>query len=295
MPLTRQHFKIRRLAGAGGAELTGANLGPDADEAVWRQLQAALDEFLVVTLPDQPLDDLGLVHVASRLGSLGTEPFVDGESTHPNVVAVVKEADETKRFNFGGSWHSDWSFLPAPPSYTLLHARETPPVGGDTWFANQQLAYESLSPVLQDLLTGLRAVHSGRRTLGPQSLLSDPNYLRSMKVRPGPAAYAEQVHPAVRLHSPSRRPALYLNPVYTLRFEGMTEPESTPLLNFLQQHSVRPEFVIRVSWQPGRLTIWDNRALQHLAVNDYDGYRRDMRRVTVAGEVPIPISAHSPG
>lgn len=293
--MTYQRFRVRQLSGAGGAELSGVDLAGPADDGVWQELQAALAEFLVVTLPAQALDDLGLVAVAARLGPLGTEPFVEGESTHPNVVAVVKEADETKRFNFGGSWHSDWSFLPTPPSYTLLHARETPPVGGDTWFANQCLAYESLSSGLQSLLASLRAVHSGRRTLGPQSLLSDPNYLRSMKVRPGPAAFAEQLHPAVRFHAGARRPALYLNSIYTIRFEDMTEPESAPLLGYLHQHSVRPEFVIRVAWQPGTLTIWDNRALQHLAVNDYDGYRRDMRRVTVAGEAPIPYAVAASG
>lgn len=287
--MSYQHLKLRRLCGAGGAEITDVDLANEARAAAWDELRAALVEFHVVTIPCQPLDDLGLVSVAQRLGRLGAEPYVEGESSHPNVVAVIKEADETQRFNFGGSWHSDWSFLPNPPSFTLLHARDTPPYGGDTWFANQHLAYESLSTGLREMLAHLRAVHSGRRTLGPQSVFSDPNYLRSMKVRPGPAALAEQVHPAVRRHVDSGRAALFLNPVYTIRFDNMTEQESTPLLAYLHQHSVRPEFVIRVSWKPGTLTIWDNRAVQHLAVNDYDGFRRDMRRVTVAGEAPLPV------
>lgn len=288
--MSYRYVAVRRLCGAGGAELTAVDLAAESRAAVWDEICAALVEFHVVTIPRQDLDDHGLVRVARRLGTLGTEPFVEGESSHPNVVAVTKEADETQRYNFGGSWHSDWSFLPNPPSYTLLHARETPPYGGDTWFANQNRAYESLSAGMRGMLAGLGAVHSARRTLGPQSAFTDPQYLRSMKIRPGATALAEHVHPAVRRHPASGRAALFVNPVYAIRFEDMTEPESAPLLSFLNQHSVRPEFVIRVGWQPGTLTIWDNRVVQHLAVNDYDGFRRDMRRVTVAGEAPVPFT-----
>ncbi|MCX7271820.1 MAG: TauD/TfdA family dioxygenase [Burkholderiales bacterium] len=284
--MTYRKIQVRQLSGAGGAEITGVDL-TRADDDTIAEIQRALHAHLVVTLPDQPLDDRELSRFTARLGPFGLEPFVEGETTHPNVIAVVKEADETRRLNFGGNWHSDWSFLETPPSYTLLHARQLPPVGGDTLFANQYLAFESLSPGMQGLLEQTNAVHSARRPYGPQSHLASGTHLRSMKIRTGPEALAEFVHPTVRRHPDTGRSALYVNKVYTIRLEDMTEPESAGLLGFLCEHSVRPEFIIRVTWRPHMLTIWDNRVVQHLAVNDYDGHRREMHRTSVLGEIPL--------
>ena len=282
-----QTMTIRQLSGAGGAEITGVDLATADDETI-EAVRRALGQYLVVTLPDQPLDDIALARFTSRLGPFGLEPFVEGESTHPNVIAVVKEADETKRLNFGGNWHTDWSFLETPPSFTLLHARELPPFGGDTLFANQVLAFEGLSTGLQALLKSLQAVHSARRPYGPNSHLANKSHLRSMKIKTGVEALAEFLHPVVRHDPQTGRNALYVNKGYTIRFADMTEAESAGLLAYLYTHSVRQEFVIRVSWKVNTLTIWDNRALQHFAVNDYDGYRREMHRTSVMGEKPVP-------
>ena len=282
-----QIMTIRQLSGAGGAEITGIDLATADDETI-EAVRRALGQYLVVTLPDQPLDDIALARFTSRLGPFGLEPFVEGESTHPNVIAVVKEADETKRLNFGGNWHTDWSFLETPPSFTLLHARELPPFGGDTLFANQVLAFEGLSTGLQALLKSLQAVHSARRPYGPNSHLANKSHLRSMKIKTGVEALAEFLHPVVRQDPQTGRNALYVNKGYTIRFADMTEAESAGLLGYLYTHSVRQEFVIRVSWKVNTLTIWDNRALQHFAVNDYDGYRREMHRTSVMGEKPVP-------
>ncbi len=283
--MSYRKIQVRQLSGAGGAEISGVNLATADDETV-EEVRRALHEFLVVALLDQPLDDLELARFTSRLGSFGLEPFIEGEFTHPNVVAVVKEADETRRLNFGGNWHSDWSFLETPPSFTLLHARELPPFGGDTLFANQYLAYESLSAGMQSLLKGRRAMHSARRPYGPQSHLASGKHLRSMKIKTGPEALAEFAHPVVRVHPATGRSALYVNRGYTIRLEDMTEEESAGMLGYLYGHSVRPEFLVRVAWRPGMLTIWDNRVVQHLAVNDYDGYRRELHRTSVLGERP---------
>ena len=281
-----QKIQVKQLSGAGGAEITGIDLA-SADDQTIAEIESALHEFLVVTLPDQPLDDAQLARFTSRLGAFGLEPFVEGDSTHPNVIAVVKEADEVRRLNFGGKWHSDWSFLETPPSYTLLHARELPPFGGDTLFANQYLAFESLSEGMQTLLKGQQAIHSARRPYGPQSHNANGKHLRSMKIKTGPEALAEFAHPMVRRHPATGRSALYVNPVYTIRLQGMTEDESAPLIGFLSERSVRPEFIIRVAWRPNMLTIWDNRVVQHRAVNDYDGHRRELHRTSVLGEAPV--------
>jgi len=284
--MSYRKIQIRQFSGAGGAEISGVDVATADDESV-AEIARAINQYCVVTLPDQPLDDVALARFTARLGPFGLEPFVEGEETHPNVIAVIKEADETKRLNFGGNWHSDWSFLETPPSFTLLHARQLPPFGGDTLFANQMLAYETLSSGMQALLRSMQAIHSARRPYGPQSHLASGTHLRSMKVKTGVEALAEFAHPVVRLHQESGRNALYVNKVYTLRFADMTEPESAGLLATLCEHSVRAEFIIRVSWRPNMLTIWDNRIVQHLAVNDYDGYRREMHRTSVMGERPI--------
>lgn len=292
--MSYRHITVRQMSGAGGAEITGVDLSTGTTDAVIAEIRRALAEYLLVTIPDQPLDDAALAAFTTRLGPFGLEPYVEGLATHPNVITVVKEADEVKRVNFGGNWHSDWSFQETPPSYTLLHARELPPRGGDTLYANQYLAYESLSRGLRKLLPSMRAAHSARRPYGPQSVLSDPTYLRSMKIKTSPDALAEFFHPVVRLHPETQRPALYVNKGYTIRFEDMTEAESAGLLNFLFEHSVRHEFIVRVAWRPQMLTIWDNRVLQHFAVNDYDGYRREMHRTTVRGEKPLAYTPAPP-
>ncbi|TWT13574.1 TauD/TfdA family dioxygenase [Reyranella sp. CPCC 100927] len=288
--MPQQGLKVERIAGACGAEVTGIDLTRPLEPPTVATIRAAMLEHQVLTFPDQPIDDAGLERFTGYFGPFGIEPFVEGEETHPHVIAVVKEADERRTANFGGNWHSDWSFQERPPSFTLLHARELPPFGGDTMFANQYLAWESLSAGLRHMLGGLNAVHSARRPYGPQGTYADRNKARSMKIQAGEAALAEMVHPVARVHGETGRTALYVNRVYTIRFADMTERESAPLLNYLNEHSVRPEFTCRIRWAPHTLTMWDNRAVQHFAVNDYDGFRRELHRTTNAGERPLSIA-----
>ncbi len=215
-------------------------------------------------------------------------PFIAHLDEHPDVIAVLKEADERNISTFGGTWHSDFSFLDEPPSFTLLQAIELPDVGGDTVWSNQYLAYETLSLGLRRMLDPMRAVHTGwpHGTTGPAA--DDPGLSRSVKmVRKDPTADREVLHPVVRVHPITQRKALFINPVYTQRFEDMTVAESQPLLRYLFEHAVRPEFQVRLHWTPGTLAIWDNRCVLHLAVNDYDGSRRLLHRTTVRGERPI--------
>lgn len=218
-------------------------------------------------------------------------PYIQHLAEHPDVIAVLKEADERNISTFGGTWHSDFSFLPEPPSLTLLHAVELPEVGGDTVWASQYAAYDTLSAAMQRLLDPLRAVQTGwpNGTRGP-----GPNAAVSRSVvmtRNDPSADVEVAHPIVRVHPVTGRKALFVNPVYTQRIEGMTDAESTLLLQFLFDHAVRAERCVRHRWRPGDLAIWDNRCLLHLAVNDYDGSRRLLHRTTVAGEAPIGPAA----
>lgn len=285
-----QRLKVERIAGACGAQVTGVDLARPLDAGIVTQIRAAILEHQVLTFPGQQIDDAGLERFTAYFGPFGIEPFVEGEETHPHVISVIKEADERRTANFGGNWHSDWSFQERPPSFTLLHARDLPPVGGDTMFANQHLAWEALSAGMRRTLESLRAVHSARRPYGPQGTYADRRKARSMKIQAGEAALAEMVHPVARVHGETGRTALYVNRVYTIRFEDMTERESAPLLDYLYDHSVRPEFTCRIRWAPHALTMWDNRAVQHFAVNDYDGFRRELHRTTNAGERPLSLA-----
>ncbi|HEX2890467.1 TauD/TfdA dioxygenase family protein [Vineibacter terrae] len=282
-----QRLEVERIAGACGAQVTGVDLAGPLEPEIVAQIRAAILEHQVLTFPGQSIDDAGLERFTAYFGPFGVEPFVEGEETHPHVISVIKEADERRTANFGGNWHSDWSFQERPPSFTLLHARDLPPVGGDTMFANQYLAWEALSAGMRRTLESLRAVHSARRPYGPQGTYADRRKARSMKIQAGEAALAEMVHPVARVHAETGRTALYVNRVYTIRFEDMTERESAPLLDYLYDHSVRPEFTCRIRWAPHALTMWDNRAVQHFAVNDYDGFRRELHRTTNAGERPL--------
>ncbi|MFN8022429.1 MAG: TauD/TfdA family dioxygenase [Acidimicrobiales bacterium] len=279
-------IEVTPVAPACGADMRGVDLR-HADDAALALLRGALAQHSVVFVRDQQLDPDQQVALTARLGQVLRVPFVRPLDTHPDVIAVLKEADERNISVFGGTWHSDFSFLDEPPSYTLLQSVELPPFGGDTIWSSQYAAYETLSPGLQRLLRGLDNVQTGwpHGTRGPGAGAA---VSRSVQMtRNDPAADREVRHPSVRRHPVTGRPALFVNPVYTDRFADMSAEESSGLLAHLFDHAVRPEFTCRLRWEPGTLAIWDNRCLLHLAINDYDGSRRLLHRTTVAGERPV--------
>lgn len=277
---------VRRVAGALGAVVEGLDLRQARHREELDGLRAALDEHLVVFLPGQPLSLDDLERVTDLLGGRDTTPFVAPLPERPYVIRVVKEADDL--LNFANAWHSDLSYLAAPPSYTLLHAREVPAYGGDTVWANQYLAYETLSGGLKATLRELRAVHSAGMAYGTGGLLDRARSLTSMAIEPSDDAYREEVHPAVVRHPATGRPALYLNPVYTTRFDGWTPAESQGLLDHLFRHATSENFTCRLKWEADLLAIWDNRVTVHNALNDYRGVRREMFRTSVRGAAPLP-------
>lgn len=269
-----------------GAEVNGVDLR-DVGGDTMAEIGAALAEHSVLFVRDQRLSPDEQVDLTRRFGEVLRVPYIRHLDEHPDVIAVLKEPDEQRISTFGGTWHSDFSFLDEPPSLTLLHAVELPEVGGDTLWSSQYAAYENLSPGLQRLLDPLRAVQTGwpHGTRGPSA---DAAVSRSVVMtRNDPTADREVLHPVVRVHPVTGRKALFVNPVYTQRFESMTVEESQPLLQYLFQHATRPEFTCRLRWTPGTLAIWDNRCLLHLAINDYDGSRRLLHRTTVGGDRPV--------
>ncbi|MFC3228499.1 TauD/TfdA dioxygenase family protein [Marinibaculum pumilum] len=272
-------FAIQRLSGAIGAEIRDIDLSRDLSPATVAALRRALLDHLVIVFRGQHLTPDRFLAVATAFGTPADYPFLHGIEGHPKIIRVAKL--EHERVNFGGIWHTDTAYLDCPPMGTMLLAEEVPPQGGDTLFANQYLAYETLSPGLRRMLDSLQAEHSSAKAAVAAT--------RADRIaEAGRDARAEFVatHPVVRIHPETGRRALYVNIAHTRRFAEMTEAESAPLLDYLFRHQVAPEFTCRLSWRPGTLAFWDNRAVLHYPVNDYHGHRRTALRITLAGERP---------
>jgi len=273
-------LEVRRLAGALGAEIHGVDLGRDLDPALAHQIRNVFLEHQVIFFRDQELSPEQFLRFAQAMGQPVEYPFVQGLAGFPVIIAVKKL--EHERTNFGGIWHSDTTYLEQPPMGSMLLAREVPPFGGDTLFASQTAAYEALSEGMRKLLDPLRAISSSAK--------ADVSKTREDRIASDGRADARKdyvaSHPVVRTHPETGRKALYVNVAHTVRFDGMTEEESTPLLEFLYRHQVKPEFTCRFAWRPGSLAFWDNRCAQHNPVNDYHGHRRVMHRITLAGDTP---------
>jgi taurine dioxygenase len=278
-------LRVEPAAGALGAFVTGVDLTRELGPGTLAALRAAILEHLVVFLPDQPMSLDDLERLTDQLGGRDVTPFVAPLEDRPYVIRVVKEPDD--ELNFANAWHTDLSYLPAPPAFTLLHAHEVPDHGGDTLWANQYLAFETLSAGLQRTLRTLDAVHSAGAAYGTGGYLDSVKDKTSMAIEPSPEAYRRQVHPLVVRHPETGREALYVNPVYTMRIDGWTAAESAALLGHLYRHAVNENFTCRLRWRPRMLAIWDNRCTQHNALNDYRGVRREMFRTSVAGAPPV--------
>lgn len=273
--------RVRPLAGALGAEVTGVDLATLSD-AGFTELTKAFLEHQVLVFRDQTLDAASYLETARRFGSPVAYPFAEGVADHPEITVIIKEPHQTS--NFGGMWHSDTTYKPEPPKATMLYCRETPEAGGDTVFACQYRAFEALSEPMKKILMGLNGVSSSGKNA---AALRGTHLATGTMQGTGRADVMTAVHPAVRRHPETGRCALYVNPSHTVGFEGMTDAESTPIREFLFQHQIRLEFTARVRWAPGTLVIWDNRSSQHCAINDYDGQRREMWRITLAGDPPV--------
>lgn len=280
--LTRTRLSIRPLTTALGAEVFGIDLVHEEDPGVFAEIRRALLDHLVIFFRDQNLTPERQIEIARRFGDIVVHGSYKSFEGHPEIMPVIKE--KTDKHNIGSTWHTDMSFLEKPPLGSILYAREVPPFGGDTLFANQYLAYETLSAGMREMLDRLRAVHSDRFLI---SQARERNATRSTQLREDRiGTVTSAIHPVVRIHDETGRKALYVNYPFTEHFADMRREESLPILNFLYDHAVKPEFTCRFRWQVGSIAFWDNRCCQHNALNDYPGYRREMHRVTIAGHRP---------
>ena len=273
-----RHIEVRPIAGALGAEVDGVDLSRPLDDGTIDEIRQAFLNNLVIFFRNQTLTPHEQLAFAQRFGEPMEYPQLKGLPDCPLITSVIKL--EHERINFGGVWHSDTSYLECPPLASMLYAVDIPPYGGDTLFANQYLAYDSLSDGLKQTLAQLLGVNTS----------ANPEMARTRQHRQADDGVSLKVleasHPAVRTHPETGRKALYVNTAHTSRFKGWTEEESRPLLDYLAKHQIQPEFTCRLKWEPGTLAVWDNRCTQHYPMNDYHGHKRVMHRVTLAGDEP---------
>jgi taurine dioxygenase len=274
-------MQIRPVSDALGAEVSGVDLSRALDDATLKDLRRAHAQHGVLFFRDQDLTPEEHIRFAEAWGDININRFFAPVQDHPQIAEVRKEPDQ--KINIGGGWHTDHSYDQIPALGSILLALEVPETGGDTLFAGMCAAWDALSDGLKKTLSGMNAVHSSRHVFGADAVSKRHAELDD---RLGNAEVATQdaIHSVAIVHPQSGRKALYVNPGFTLRFEGWTDEESRPLLEYLYRHATRPEFTYRFEWAPGSIAFWDNRSTWHYALNDYQGRKRLMHRITLEGE-----------
>ena len=277
-------MKITPISNALGAEISEINLSVRLSNNQISRLYDAFLKYRVLFFREHTLSTTQVLEFSQTFGVPAIYPFIQGLPEAPEVIEIIKT--ETDENNFGGSWHSDTSYMHRPAKATLLYAKEVPDFGGDTLFCNTNMAYEQLSGGMKKLLGDLEGVNSSEK--GYQGgRAAGMNRLNAMK-----GTYKKETnsfvseHPVIRTHPDTGKKSLYINKSHTYRFKNMSEEESTPLINYLCDYMVKPEFTCRFRWREGSLAIWDNRTTLHHAINDYQKKRRHMQRITIEGCIP---------
>lgn len=274
-------LRVEPSGGACGARITGVDLKEPLDTATVAAIRSAWLEHHVLAFPDQFLNDDELERFTLLFGKFGDDPFFAPIPGRKHIAAIRREADEQSPL-FAENWHADWSFQARPPAGTCLNAIDIPPVGGDTLFANQHLAWEALSATQQARYANLIAIHSARLPYAPDGTYGDKDKGRSMDIRPSAAAMATQTHPLVPAHPETGRRGFYSTMGYIIGIEGMSQDEAIGLLLELQAWQGEERFVFAQKWEPGMLVMWDNRSVLHKATGGYEGYGRELHRTTIA-------------
>lgn len=294
-PLPLRHIEVVPLAAAMGAEVRGVDLATLTD-AQFTEIEQALFRHKMVYLRQQRIGHAGHHAFSRRFGEFAEDAYTDGMPGFREVQPLIKEADDASAHVFGSGWHTDSPFLTQPPAITILRSVEIPPWGGDTMWADGALAWRTLGPTTRRMIEGLKVHFSLRDVLASAQVNAE---LRDNPVGKLVATRDQQqlpdglvrkvhgaLHPLVRTHARTGEKSLYIDSSYAIGIEGMREAESAPLMKMLTDHLTQPAFTCRLRWEPDMLVLWDNRLCVHQAFNDYDGYRREMYRTTVAGETP---------
>ena len=269
-----------------GVEITDVDISKPLSESDLNSIHSLWVKNSVAIFPDQKLSHDAYNDFAMQFGAFGKEPFLTTMKTQMHIVELRRKATE-EASHFGGSWHSDWSFQSSPPSATMLHSKIVPPFGGDTLFTNSALAYDDLSAELKAKVEDLNGIHSAKLPYADDGFYALEGKERTMKIKSSKSANKQHLHPVVREHKDTNRKSLFVNPVYTVGIEGMTDMEAYTFLSEIFEHMTQDKYIYRHQWDADMLIMWDNRSVMHMAEGGYDGYERLMHRITIAGECPI--------
>ena len=269
-------LKVTPLTGGLGAEIHGADIRSQND---FESIYNAFVKHSVIVIRNQSITPDDHIVFARRWGEININRFFMALDQYPEIAVVLKEPDHKQAI--GEQWHTDHAYDAEPALGSILHAIDMPDYGGDTIFCSMAAAYESLSDRFKQLLCGLNAWHSSRHVFG--KVQRDSESAKSGRIGNADAAIQDALHPIVIIHPLSGRKCLFVNPQFTTHIEDLSISESDAILNLLYSHCQKPEFQCRVRWQEGDITMWDNRATWHKAINDYHGHRRYMHRITVEG------------
>ncbi len=273
---------VQPLTGAMGAEIGNVDLSADLSDAQFDEIRTALFTYGAIGFRDQSLNFDDHFRFAKRFGSLEVHPIVNGMEQHPEIIKMHKPAGTAASFGVG--WHTDNSFFEKPSLGSIVYADIVPPVGGDTLFANQQMAYEQLSDGLKATLEGMIAIHSAEDAYTSPTALEKYDGDGPISYKRAEIVHEQVEHPVIIKHPVTGRKALYVNPMFTSHFKGWSIDESRPLIDYLCRHAVREDFQCRFRWEKGSVAMWDNRMVQHAALNDYEQYERLLYRITVNGD-----------
>jgi taurine dioxygenase len=285
--LNHPTIQVRPVTGRIGAEISGVDLSPDLDKASVAAIRQALLRHKVIFFRAQHhLDNAGQEGFAALLGepvahptvpaSVGTKYTLDIASTHGGRT---------------NSWHTDVTFVQAYPLASILRAEIIPSAGGDTVWANTAAAYQDLSPELREFVGKLWALHTNDYDYAATRTDISVEHAKQFKAVFASTIY-ETEHPLVRIHPETGEHVLVLGH-FLKKINGLSSVDSASLFNLLQSHVTRPENTVRWRWTPGDVAIWDNRATQHYGVADYGDQLRVLRRVTVAGDVPVSLDGRT--
>ena len=263
-----------------GVEVSDFSLSDLTEENI-SFLRSKWIEYGLIVFPKLPLSHDEFKDFALSFGNFGDDPFISSLPDYPNIAEIKRSANE-KATPFGGTWHSDWSFMKKPPSATLLHSKIIPPVGGNTLFANTEKSFAALPEEMKNKLRNLKVIHSAKIPYADDGFYALEKEERSMKILPSKEAKATYSHPMVKIHPETNKECLFINPVYTINIEGFSEDESQQLLWELYEHMIQEQFVYEHVWNEDMLIMWDNRTVMHQATGGYDGYDRLLHRITLA-------------
>ena len=290
-----RHIEVLPLAAAMGAEIRGVDLSNLTDDQ-FAEIEQALFRHKMIYIRGQKLSHGDHEAFSLRFGPFAEDAYTSGVPGHRNVHPLIKEADDQSKMVFGGGWHTDSPFLAEPPSITSLRSVEIPPFGGDTIWNNAALAYAALSPAYRRLIDPLKVHFSMRQVLrhAHESVETRDTPIGRLAATKSLSEMPEDVqrkvkghlHPLVRTHPATGEKSLYLDEAYAVGLEGMSDEEAAPILDYLVKHLTQPAFSCRLRWEVDMMVLWDNRLCVHQAFNDYFGHRRELYRVTVAGEAP---------